>query len=301
MEIDIQNPPGVYLSGGFDFLEKTMNKNHLQHIVGTLAILLAIVACVLPGQAVQPPTIQPTPAVDTNAIATAVASTAQVAATQTASSQLFGTSVPAGMRGTTVEQLKDGTTKYSDYDGGFEVVFPAGWLVLIPGSEEFNTALEKKGAANPALQDQMTLDQSNYNAEFDQIYAYALRPDIKKNVIFGFSKLAWDVEDGLSIDNITMGELVQELESPGGIPGFRADNAQLREDTSVKMIEIGGRWTKSNTQGDPIVLYSTAVFFKPSDHSTVRILFTILEDFHAQIMPDVKSVLASIKIIGPQQ
>jgi hypothetical protein len=272
-----------------------MHRSYLRHTLSALAIVLAIAACGLPGQTAQPQAIQPTPGIDANAVATAVAGTAQAAAQQTASSELFAPS----QTGTAIEQLEDGTTKYTDYDGGFEVLYPVGWLAVRPDSEEFDAALKKQGAANSMLHDQMTSDLAGYDANFDRLYGYVLRPDIKKNVIFGFSKLAWDSEDTLSIDTVTMGELVRSLEAPGGIPGFRADTVLLHEDGNIKMIEIGGRFTLDDGQGGAIPFYATIIVFKPSANSTARITFTFIEDYHTQIAADVQSIRASIMTTEP--
>jgi hypothetical protein len=269
-----------------------MNRNHLRHTAGIFAVLIAIVACVLPGQAAPP---APAPAVDVNALSTAVAGTAQAAANQTAAVQPTGT----GLTGTTIEQLEDGTTRYSDYDGGFEMVFPAGWLAVRPNSEEFNTALTHEAKGNKALHDQMTADQAGYDAEFDRLYAYILRPDLKKGALFGFSKLTWDSQDTLSIDSVSMGNLVRDLESPSGIPNFRADTAQLHQDGTVPLMEIGGPFTMTASDGGAVALYTTIVFFKPSSSSTARITFTFVQDHHTEVYTDVSSVLASIRIIEP--
>jgi hypothetical protein len=266
-----------------------MNKYCLHHILGAFLILTAIVACAPAAQTVEQ---QPTPGVDSNAIATAVAGTAQAAATQTASSSLFAPS----QTGTVTEQLEDGTTKYTDYDGGFELVFPKGWLAVRPNSEEFDTALKKQGTANSMLHNQMAADLAGYDPDFDRLYAYVLRPDIQKNVILGFSKLLWDPEDTLVPDNETLGELVRGLEAPGGIPGFRADVAQLHEDGSVKMIEIGGRFSLGDGQGGTVPFYATIIVFKPTSNSLVRMTFTFVEEYHTQIAEDVKSIIASIKL-----
>jgi hypothetical protein len=271
-----------------------MKRNYLRHTASALIILLAMTACGLPSQAVQP-----TPGIDANAVGTSVAGTAQAAAQQTAVQQPSATN-PVG---TTIEQASDGTTIYTDYDGGFAITFPAGWLAVRPSSEEFDGALAKYGASNEMLHDQMTTDLDAYKAnreqlhDYDRLYSYILRPDIKKNVIFGFSKLIWDSEDSVAIDNEAMGKVVRELEAPGGIPGFRADNAQIHEDSHVRMIEIGGRWTTTDGQGATIPFYSTIIFFKPSSNSTVRITFTFLQDYYAQISADVKSIVESIRII----
>jgi len=266
-----------------------MNRNHIRRVLGTSMILMAIVACVLPGQYAQP-----APAMDPMSIDTAVAGTMQAAATRTAEAGVIALATEAPvMTGTAIEQTPEGTTRYSDYDAGFEIVFPVGWLAVRPNSDEFNATLANVGA-NTMLQDQMTTDQTGYEAKFDRLFAYPLRPDIQNDVIFGFSKLAWNPEDATTIDDYTMGKLVEDLESPDGIPGFRAGVVQLHEDGSFNMIEISGRWTLDDGQGNTIPFYTTVIFFKPSSNSTVRLTFTYLHDHQGQIAPDVKSIMESI-------
>jgi hypothetical protein len=198
-----------------------------------------------------------------------------------------------------LEQLQEGITKYTNDAGGFEVTLPAGWLAVRPNSDEFNASLAKAAARNSMLRDQMTNDLAGYEANFDRLYSYVLRPDLGKNTLFGFSKLDWDPSDTTSLDNATLGELIQGFESPKGIPGFRADTAQLRENgNAVMTIEIGGRFPMSDEQGGTVPFYSTVVFFKPTSNSTARIAFSYLQDFKAQISPDVKSIIESIKLDG---
>ncbi|MBI5964805.1 MAG: hypothetical protein HY863_15100 [Chloroflexi bacterium] len=267
-------------------------------------LLISTLACVIPGLGA------PAPApFNPNILSTVVASTAEAAIAQTAAAQSVGTEIPAGtvapiLTGSNIEQVQGGITKYSDYDGGFEVTFPAGWLAVRPNyPDEFNASMAKDGARNQMLSDQMTADMAEYDVSIDRLYSYVLRPDIKKNIIFGFSKLAWDPKDTTnSIDSATMGELVRDLESSGDIPGFRADTVQLRENgNAVTMIEIGGRFALSDGEGGTIPFYTTLIFFKPMPTSLTRITFTFLEDYHAQIITDVKSIIDSINVIGQQQ
>ena len=263
-------------------------------------LLISTLACVVPGLSA------PAPApFDPNMLSTIVVLTVDAAVSQTAAAQPFITELPAGtivpgMTGTTIEQVQDGATKYRDYDGGFEVTFPAGWLAVRPNySDEFNASMANDGADNPALRNQMTTDLAGYDPNFDRLYSYVIRPDVEKNTIFGFSKMVWDSEDTTSIDNTTMGELVRGLESSGAIPGFRADTAQVRENgNAVMMIEIGGRFAMGDGQGGTIPYYTTIIFFKPTSNSLTRITFTFLQDYNAQISTDVKSIIESIRMVG---
>jgi hypothetical protein len=254
----------------------------------TLVTLVIILACVLPSQATQ---LAPT--LDPHLIETAIANTMQAATAM----QSTATATPGGMTGIAIELAKDGSTKYKDYDGSFEITFPAGWLVVQPNSEEFNTVLTKNGAKNSMLHDQMVYDQAGYDAKLDRVYSYILRPDIQKNVIFGFSKLAFDLDDTIRIDSVTMGQFVRDLEASGSTPGFRADTAQVREYTNIKMIEVGGHWMKSDGKGGTIPFYATVIFFKPSANSIVRLTFSFLEDYHEDVGADIRFILKSIKTL----
>jgi hypothetical protein len=262
--------------------------------------LLASLACLIPG--LEAPAPAP---VDAKRLPTIIVMTANAAASQTAVAQAPATEIPgvpkdSTLKGGTVEGLQDGSTQYSDQDGGFEVIFPVGWLALIPNSDAFNTSLAKEGADNPMLGVQMNSDLAGYEAGFDRLYAYILRPDLKKNVLLGYSKLSWDLDDTTLIDNYSMGELVRGLESSGGIPGFRASTAQVRENgNGVKLIEIGGHYSISDGEGGTIPFYLTVVFFKPNPNSLTRLTFSFLQDYNAEITTDVNAIIESIKIAGP--
>lgn len=266
-----------------------MKKNHFSLFISVFAILFAMIACVLPGQTAQP-------ASDPNAIGTAIAGTSQAAMQQTLVAQL-STVTPEGPTGMMLETLPDGSTKYTDYDAGFEVIFPVGWLAVRPNSDEFNAALSGEGAVNSMLHDQMTVDQ--VEAADYRLLGYILRPDIKQNVIFGFSRTSWDPDDSAMLDNANMGELVRGLESQTDIPGFRVDVAQIYDDGNTRVIEVGGRWSLNDGTSNPIPFYSVFFFFKPTQDSTVRVTITILQDYQDDFAADVESIKDSIRVIKP--
>ncbi len=269
-----------------------MNQNFLRHGLGAFVLLTAILACALPSQAVQP-----TPGIDANAMGTSVAGTAQAAVQQTAAAQPAATH-PTGA---TLERASDGTTTYTNYDGGFQVSFPAGWLAVRPNSDEFNPALAKEGAANRMLGDQMKFDLTQYNADFEYLYIYILRPDLKKNFLFGISDVIWDSKDTRPLNNATLSELVRGAEASSKFAGFHADTAQLHEDGAVKTIEIGGPFTMTNAQGDITSFYKTNFYFKSSSDSMVFLTFTIMQEHRTKILQDVNFIIDSIRIIDGQQ
>ncbi len=200
--------------------------------------------------------------------------------------------------GTQLERLPDGTSKFTDLDGGFEVSIPAGWLAVRPDNrDEVNAALVGEGAKNQMLFDQLVSDRDAYEANIDRLFIYPIRPDLRENVVFGFSKLVWQDPDTQAIDNATMGRLVRELESSGSIPGFRATTSQIIQNgNGVSVMVIKGRFSMSDGQGGSIPFVTTLAFFKPSPTSVVRITFTFMKDFEEQISPDVNTMIESIRL-----
>ena len=266
-------------------------------------LLISTLACAIPGLDA------PAPApFDPGALSTVVGLTANAAVTQTALvAQPLSTEVVSGdaapglteTAATSLELLPDGSTKYTDNEVGIEVVFPAGWLTLRANSDEFNSALKKEALKNELLRAQMELDLAEYHPGMDRLYSYPLRPDIEKNTAFGFSKLRWDSEDSVLVNESSMGEFVRGLESSGAIPGLRVDTAQLYENgNQVKVIEIGGQFSFSNDVGEIIPFYYSAVFFKPTSSSIVRISLVYLKDYKPQLYEDVTSIINSIKLLN---
>jgi hypothetical protein len=198
--------------------------------------------------------------------------------------------------GTALERLPDGTSKFTDFDAGFEMTIPAGWLAVRPdNTEDVNAALAIK---NTMLRDQVDSDMAAYETKKDRLFIYPLRPDIQKDVIFGFSKLTWSDSDTQAIDNAVMGRLVRELESSGAIPGFRATTSQIfKNDNGVSVMVIKGRFSMSDGQGGSIPFVATLLFFKPTPTSLNRITFTFVQDYDAQISPDVNFMMESIRLL----
>jgi hypothetical protein len=204
---------------------------------------------------------------------------------------------PAG--GTENVQQPDGTTKYGDYDAGFEMVLPAGWIGVRPGAQEFNDALKSEGTANQALKDQMTADQLGYEPVKDRYYIYATKPEEVENSLLAFGKLAWNASDPKPIDQNTLGELIANLEMSQDLPGVRvvASNV-IVNGNGVPVIVIGANYTFEASDGSMVPLYLNFIFFKTSDNSTVRIAMTSNKDYRDVIGPDLDAMVQSIKRVG---
>jgi hypothetical protein len=270
-----------------------MKQNRRKTTFISVLFLLALAACVIPGMA-----SQGAPAPGPDAISTFIAGTAAAAASQTAA--VPADAPPAsGMIGTALEKLPDGTTRYTDYDAGYELTFPVGWLALRPNSEEFNAALVEEGSENQELHSQMTLHQSLYEGEWERLYSYPIRPDLMENVIFGFSKLYFKPEDSEPIDNYALGQLIAYVEGPDGIPYFRVVTSSIYDNRNgVTTMQVGGPFHLENDQELASEFYATIIYFKPAASTLVGMTFTIVKEYQETLAPDIKSVIDSIRLLG---
>ena len=261
--------------------------------LGCLAFLMA--AC-LPGSSDPAAPFYPTyTAIAQGLIDLANTATAQAAQSAAPAATL---TVPPPAGGTENTQQPDGTTKYSDYDAGFELTLPAGWIGVRPGAQEFNDVLKSEGGKNKALQAQMTQDQQGYEPVKDRYYVYKADSSGTDQSLLAFGKLAWSAADSTAVDQNSLGNLVQSLEMSQAMPGLRvvASNV-ITNGHGVPVIVIGANWTSQAADGTLTPLYINMIFFKPTDSSTAHLVLTSDKEQHSAISPDVDSIIQSIKLV----
>ena len=160
-----------------------MKRNPVHYLVIMVIILLAIAACVLPGQ-----TIAPAPVTNPINIETAVAGTAQAAAQQTQlanpvspTATIALTDTPTATpkvstSGTSLMKLADGSTQFTDYVAGMQMTFPAGWLVVRVGETEYYEAWGRPETQDPKFVD-IFANMQNWDPKVFRVTALDVRPE----------------------------------------------------------------------------------------------------------------------------
>lgn len=265
-------------------------------ILLTLACLAALISACMPGNTDPAAPYYPTyTAIAQGLIDLSNTATAQAAQPAPAESA----TPPSPVGGTENVQQPDGTTKYSDYDAGFEMILPAGWVGVRPGAQEFNDVLKSDGAANEALQTRMTLDKDGYEPVKDRYYIYATKPDQVENNLFAYGKLTWDASNSKVLDQNALGELVQGLEMSQAMPGLRVVSSNVvTNGNGVPVIVIGANWTAIGADGTMTPLYINELIFKPTDNSTAHLVVTSPKDGRSVISADIDAMVQSIKRVG---
>jgi hypothetical protein len=263
-----------------------MKQNYLRYTVSALAILMAVVACVLPVQATQPP-----PTVDVSALETAAAGTAQVAETQTAQANpITATPLPTGVL---KEEQPDGTILFTDYDGGYQVSFPDGWTVVIPDEGDISEALSNV----PEQEENISkLIEAAKNADANNMIR-----------VFGFNLKA---QQGVYTPNINISHNTNSLLAATSLKdlvdatvqyypsmGIEVLNSEVKETSSgTEMGVIETQWTMNAPNGEKIDLQQKQIMFKSAE-GIVILTFSTVKDATVDLTADVDKVVESFRLL----
>jgi hypothetical protein len=177
-----------------------MKRNHLVRILGGFVVLLAILACALPGQTAQPASV-----LNVRRTVVALTSTAGALAnlnTATPSPMPTETIVPTpkiSSYGTSLINLPDGSMQFVDHVAGVQTIFPLGWLVFRVGEQEYYAAWEKQEMQNPEFGDIFATMQ-NADPKILRAVALDLRPGHMPNGILTGASIIFLPDDKTSLE-----------------------------------------------------------------------------------------------------
>lgn len=269
-------------------MEQRMKQSSLQNFLRAFVILIAVIACVLPSQATPSP-----PAIDLAAMETAAADTVQAATTQTAlANPATSTTLPTGVM---KEQQADGSTLFTDYEGGYQIAFPNGWTVIIPNEEDISEALnnipEQEENVSKLIEAARSADANNM-----------IR-------VFGFNLKA---QQGSYTPNINVSHNTNSLLAATSLkdlvnatvqyyPSISIEVLSSEVKTSTSGVEIGviemqGAMKAPN--GDKVDLRQRQVIAK-SEKGIVILTFSTVKDATIDLTADVDKVIESFQLLNP--
>lgn len=218
--------------------------------------------------------------------------TPTLTATTTPSPTSTPTSTPLPT-GKIKEVLADGSTLFTDYDGGYQVTFPQDWTVVILEKDDLNAIL-----ANIPEQEKNVAS----------LIEAAKKADVN-NIIraFGFN---FKAQQGVYTPNLNISYDTNPLLAAISLKDFMDNNAAYFPSLGIKVIgseikktasgvEIGVldvAWTLKQANNQPINLRQKQAYFKTGDGVAVITLST-LADAKVDVNPDVDRLIESIKIL----
>lgn len=275
-----------------------MQQRSLHRTLGKIAIFLALIACALPAQV-----IQPTPAIDPNAIETAIVGTLESAARQTEQAVLHlptATSAPAATltltpgissAGTSLLHLADGSVQFSDHTAGVQIQFSPIWLVFRVGEPEYYEAWEKPGAQHLAAIEAFSAMQ-NLDPKVLRVVALDLRPEHMPGEMITALTVIYLAGDGQDLKEREKVRRAQH--SP--CAGYKFLSSRYPQTANGILTLVMDE--RCQATGERMIFYRDVFFHVPS--GMIHINFET--NFNDKDMPliELDQVLNSIRFLSPE-
>ncbi len=276
-----------------------MNHKSLHHALSALVTLLAIVACVLPGQVAQP-----APAPGPINIETAVAGTAQAAAQQTqqaspatptiAPTETITPTPKISSSGTSLVTLADGSTQFIDYVAALQMVFPSGWLVVRVGEDEYYAAWEKPEAQNPVFMDIFAALQT-LDPKVFRMHALDIRSDHIINNDVTVVNVVFSQSDIRTLKEVQ----ADEKQNHPRYKNYKLLSSKFFDaPQGMQALNIEAQWQTSNGASQTGMNYHRRVIYKVST-GVIAIDLNILLDKKDLTTPDFDQLINSITFSNP--
>ncbi len=250
----------------------TLDPNSLSTAIAGTSAALAIQT----GQAV-PPVTQPSP-IPTE--------TTQPTETATATPQVSA-------EGTSLAKQSDGSLIFSDYQGGYAVIVPAGWLAMRLNDKEYINAWSLPEASEPNIQRLLTqLQQSD--PKVYRLFGIDTQPDHRQSDFATNFSILWDRNDTHSIEE----EISLTRKSlPENLFGSKVTSSGMRTTSGgIPMGMLEASTTVKLTSGQNLTLYQKQVIFKGKT-GLLAFTFTTITDLKDILLPGFNSMTEGIKML----
>jgi hypothetical protein len=280
-------------------MEEIMKLNHRNSLAIGFLLLLSLVAC---GQRVKPAT-QTNP----SGVETALASTARALAKQTETAQGFTPTPPVipsetltptpkvSSLGTSLEKLADGSTRFTDYTAGIQVVFPTSWLAIRVGEAEYYQAWDKEAVKVPVFQD-IFVAMQNTDPNLFRVTAVDMRSEVTYDT-FSKMEIVFAPDDQRTVNEIRISQTKKKYP----LTKFKLLSSRLEKspdgfDTAV----IEFQWESKTPQNESSLNYHKEIIFKTPSGAIAIQLFTEL-DRKDSVMLEFDKVVDSVMFLDEKK
>jgi hypothetical protein len=268
-----------------------MKQNRLHIFLSGFVILMAITACVLPGQKAQPaPTSTPNP------MATSIASTLQASLRLTEQAYtptpIPATSTPfiSPITGTSLGKLEDQSTLFIDHTAGIQVTIPAGWLPVRANEDEYYKAFSLDIVlTNPLINDRLT-KLASLNTTYFRVEAIDIRPEHLSGGFISVMDVVFQPGDLRTLEK--WAEAERNKKSP--LQGHKFLSSKFLETTDgTRVLVIEESWPN----GDDTIYYRGVFFSLPT--GTIVLDFFTSFDFKDTLFLEFEQVVNSLTSLNP--
>lgn len=273
-----------------------MHRNHLRQTLPGFILLLSMIGCALPAQS------QPAPVTNPSSVETSLASTARALAKQTETAQGF-TATPSvvptatltptpkiSSAGSSLENLADGSVRYTDHLAGIQMLFPSIWLVFRVGEPEYYAAWEKQGMKNPQLQN-VFASLNTLDPKVLRVIAFDVREDHMPDELMTASSMVFLQGDTMPLEERERARKAK----PKPCAGFKFISSGYSEtDNGIRMLVMD---ESCSTTGDATIYYRDVHFILPS--GTIHLSFETNMGYKDEPLQELEQVINSITLLNP--
>lgn len=202
-----------------------------------------------------------------------------------------------GKTGTEIVKQDDGTTKFIDYDALFEVTFPEGWLVVRPGSQEFQEALDNEAAHNEDLKNALE-SAKDFDPNIKRVLAYDTKPSAVKTGVLGYVVVEWDSAYERSIDDElrkSVADIEANPQNQGTLRVVSTDKIKVND--QIEVGRVGIKWNLTTKSGETVPMFLAINFFR-TIKGMVLLTLTTPNELRPEVEPDFKAAVDTMRYLG---
>lgn len=274
-----------------------MPRNYRNTLLFSSFIFLLITAC--------GGSVTPVPITNPGSVETSLAGTARWLAQQTETAQGY-TATPSvvptetltptpkvSSAGTSLEILEDGSTRFTDRTAGIEAVFPAGWLAVRVGEQEYYKAWDKEAAKNPVFQNIFAAMQNTDPNQF-RVTAIDTRSSVTPQT-FSKMEVVFAPNDERPLNEVR----IEQTNRKYPLSKYKLLSSTLTKTPGgldVAIIEF--QWESATPDNQIFISYHRDVIFKVASGTVALQLGTGLTEKDRQ-MPEFEKVIDSLVFLNP--
>jgi len=239
-------------------------------------------------------------------VETALASTARALAKQTetengytATPAVIPTDTPTptpkiSSAGTSLESLADGSTRFTDYTAGIQVVFPSNWLAIRVGEPEYYQAWEKETTKSPIFEN-IFVSMQNTDPNLFRVTAVDIRSEQVTDENFSKVEVVFSPNDTRTLNQIR----TFRTENHAPLAKYKLLSSSLKktpEGLDTAIIEF--QWESASSDNVKFVSYYKEILFKVPSGIVAIQLFTVLEQKDT-IRPEFDQIVGNMVFITP--
>lgn len=191
------------------------------------------------------------------------------------------------------EEQPEGQTVFTDYDNGYQLSFPRGWSVVIPGKDDLQKILDSVPEQEGNISDVIEIAKS---AEVNNlIRAFAFNFKAQQGIYTPNINIAYDTSPLVAL--MSLEDLLDFTLGYFPSLGIEVVHSEIKETSSgIETGRIEAEWTAQVSANEKVDLSQVQVFFR-SGEGYVIMTYTTVQDATVDLGDDMDELIESIQLL----